>query len=126
MAQKIGGFREFIIALLIIVFVATIGWLGYDVLFQGESPTLDYNILSINNVGKGEAAQTVMQVRVNATNPSLDNLRKAALEIYTKRDDPSRQLTIEFYIPGMNTAQSGYAIAKFNELGLTDISLVQK
>lgn len=114
------------LSLIIIMFlIIAVAWLGWDVLFRGKAPAVVYEIMSIEDISSQEVTRGNIHVRVESTTPSLRELRGAALEVWSTRQQEWDQLNIFFYIPGMDVRETAYAVARFNQSGIESIRLVQ-
>jgi len=126
MAETRGNpLRNIIAIILLVVFLAAIGWFGYGVLFHGKAPTPDYEVLSTNVLGDGSAVQVIYKVCLNANNPTMDNLRETAINLKASTDEPWLQIIIYYYLQGMDPAENEYAIAQINREGVIDIRLAE-
>ena len=124
MADTTGGKpRTLLVSLLLVVLLAVIGWFGYDVLFQGEAPTADYEIISTEDVGDTAEEHVVFEVRLHTSEPSLRDLRQIGLELRNNADIPWENITVHFYLEGMNPEKATYGVVQLTEAGVTEATL---
>jgi len=74
-----------------------------------KSEEITYEILRIRDFGKAMRRRNV-KVRIFNYSPSEENLKKLAESIWLIHGQDVEELTTVFYLPGMSTNSTGFAL----------------
>lgn len=86
--------------------------------------SLSYEVVGKENISLANNPRMKYRVVVNVDEiPSLEAIRRTAIEIRKKENRNWRRFTVLFYLPDMNTSSAAYGVADFdgNELSSLDI-----